>query len=82
MNNQSGYRFYVVVPTLTGGTCIESGWEYKSDARDQAHELRMSVPASVMAGSVSVVSKRTLGVPFSPALDSNWCSPAKLGWGR
>ena len=33
--NEPGYKFYVVI----GGNKIESGWEYKEDAKDQLGEL-------------------------------------------
>jgi hypothetical protein len=71
MHDQKGYRYFVFLPELER---IESGWEYREDARDQ--QLAWTdegVPAKVYTRKY-LVSKG-----FDPANDSNWGDPARNG---
>ena len=78
MYNQRGYTHYVVV---TGPAerkqkgCIESGWEYVEDAKEQAASLRTY--AGMQGGRVLTrVGAKRQGIV--PSDDRNWCNPRKM----
>jgi hypothetical protein len=62
--NQRDYKFYVVV-----GDKIESGWEYREDAKDQIAENLPPVGAKVLALKTLISRK------IDPNNNSNWQDP-------
>ena len=62
--NDDGYRFYVV---LDGESKIESGWEYREDAKDRLDEMMEDgVKGKIFA------RRALLAMGMNPDDDSNW----------
>lgn len=68
--NKRGYAHYVFLPA---GRCIESGWEYRSDANDQAVALGSAADAKVYTRTGL---RRMRGL--DPDRDGDWCGLRNL----
>ena len=65
--DQKGYNFYVCLHLGTG-TKIESGWEYREDAKEQQSE----VPVTTRI----YVRKTLVAQGLDPAKNSSWMTAA------
>lgn len=78
-HNQPGYQFYVVVFDARRTEKIESGWEYKEDAKEHVKEIRDAIKGGphvdsyYFAGQPAVISLRGLSLRgLDPDKNSDW----------
>ena len=68
-NNQTHYKFYVVVHQKSGQPKIESGWTYKEDAREQLHD---NLPPALAAKGKVLTKRGLVQQALNADDDSSW----------